>query len=123
MLRPAHTPALDTCAGRELIALASTREADSLWLNPSPRAPGPARLLRRKGEGCSKTAREVVDLMRSGNWLGIKGGDITMQEKRYRLGVSVQKGRCHLLACIAEVSAQTLSPLRAASGIPGLSVP
>lgn len=123
MLHPAHTPALGMCAGRELFALASTKEADSLWLNPSPEAPGPARLLRRKREGCSKTAREVVDLMRSGNWLGIKEENITMQEKRYRLGVSVQKGQCHLLAYIAEVSAQTDSPFKAAASIPGLSVP
>lgn len=122
MLHPAHTPALDMCAGRELIALASIREADSLWLNPSPEARGRARLLKRKGERCYKTAREVVDLMRNGNWLGIKE-NITMQEKCYRLGVSVLKGQCHLLACIAEVSAQTHSPFRATAGIPGLSVP
>ena len=44
--------------------------------------------------------------------------------KRFRLGVSVPKGQCHLLACAAQrgLCRDTL-PSRAAAGIPGLLTP
>lgn len=105
VLHLARTPAPDTCAGGELLDLAGMGEAASLWLSPSllqrkhlilPDSAG------KKGEGCSETAREVVDLMSRGDCLGEKRGDVTVQGKSFRVGVSVPKGRRHLLARAAQ---------------------
>lgn len=75
VLHPAHTPVPDTCAGRELIDLAGTRETASLWLSPSLLWRKHLLLLDcagKKVEGCSETAREAVDFTSRGDCLGEK---------------------------------------------------